>query len=131
MIARIVVAYCPCAFCISCLPTTFDFSVCLAGDSPDTSNVVLALHTLGSFDFSGESCCIFMCGICGIFILLRILSLCPARSMFNLRLFFSGHSLTQFVRHCANVFLVSEYVSVRIEAVRTCARLLMPTLTVS
>eukprot|EP00117_Sycon_ciliatum_P040328 scpid3818/ scgid5118/ Serine/threonine-protein kinase mTOR; FK506-binding protein 12-rapamycin complex-associated protein 1; FKBP12-rapamycin complex-associated protein; Mammalian target of rapamycin; Mechanistic target of rapamycin; Rapamycin target protein 1 len=64
----------------------------LSGDSPDTSNVVLALHTLGSFDFS-------------------------------------GHSLTQFVRHCANVFLVSEYVSVRIEAVRTCARLLMPTLT--
>ncbi|XP_074653906.1 serine/threonine-protein kinase mTOR-like [Tubulanus polymorphus] len=43
---------------------------------------------------------------------------------------FEGHSLTQFVRHCAEHFLCSEHKEVRIEAVRTCSRLLTPLLKV-
>ncbi|CAH1772250.1 unnamed protein product [Owenia fusiformis] len=41
---------------------------------------------------------------------------------------FEGHSLTQFVRHCAEHFLSSEHKDIRLEAVRTCSRLLMPSL---
>lgn len=37
-----------------------------------------------------------------------------------------GHSLTQFVRHCADHFLNSEHKEVRMEAARTCSRLLTP-----
>ena len=37
---------------------------------------------------------------------------------------FSGHSLLQFVRRCADHFLNSEQQEVRLEAVRTCSRLL-------
>ncbi|GAB6019044.1 hypothetical protein CHUAL_000671 [Chamberlinius hualienensis] len=37
---------------------------------------------------------------------------------------FQGHSLTQFVRHCAENFLSSEFKEIRMEAVRTCCRLL-------
>ena len=44
---------------------------------------------------------------------------------------FEGHSLTQFVRHCADHFLSSEYKEIRMEAVKTCAKLLMPLLNVS
>ncbi len=43
----------------------------------------------------------------------------------------SGHSLTPFVRHCADHFLSSEHKDIRMEAVRTCSRLLSPSLTVS
>ncbi|XP_064642053.1 serine/threonine-protein kinase mTOR-like isoform X1 [Lineus longissimus] len=43
---------------------------------------------------------------------------------------FEGHSLTQFVRHCADHFLSSEHKEVRMEAVRTCSRLLTPLLTI-
>ena len=43
---------------------------------------------------------------------------------------FEGHSLTQFVRYCAENFLISEHKEIRIEAVRTCSRLLLPSLTV-
>ncbi|ELU01654.1 hypothetical protein CAPTEDRAFT_155489 [Capitella teleta] len=41
---------------------------------------------------------------------------------------FEGHSLTQFVRHCAENFLGSEHKEIRLEAVRTCSRLLTPSL---
>ena len=44
---------------------------------------------------------------------------------------FEGHSLTQFVRHCAEQFLASEHKDIRMEAVRTCSRLLTPSLNVS
>ena len=43
---------------------------------------------------------------------------------------FEGHSLTQFVRHCADHYLSSEYKEIRTEAVRTCAKLLTPLLNV-
>lgn len=39
---------------------------------------------------------------------------------------FEGHSLTTFVRHCADNFLSSDYKEIRLEAVRTCSRLLSP-----
>jgi len=39
--------------------------------------------------------------------------------------------LTQFVRHCAEHYLSSEYTEVRTEAVKTCAKLLSPLLNVS
>lgn len=50
-----------------------------------------------------------------------------------LPLFFSlslsaGHSLTQFVRHCADHFLNSEHKEIRMEAARTCSRLLTPSI---
>lgn len=38
----------------------------------------------------------------------------------------AGHSLTQFVRHCADHFLNSEHKEIRMEAARTCSRLLTP-----
>ncbi|XP_069466036.1 serine/threonine-protein kinase mTOR isoform X2 [Ambystoma mexicanum] len=41
---------------------------------------------------------------------------------------FEGHSLTQFVRHCADHFLNSEHKEIRIEAARTCSRLLTPSI---
>ncbi|KAH3893902.1 hypothetical protein DPMN_018054 [Dreissena polymorpha] len=41
---------------------------------------------------------------------------------------FEGHSLTQFVRHCAEHYLSSEHKEIRTEAVKTCARLLSPLL---
>ncbi|GFS18339.1 serine/threonine-protein kinase mTOR [Elysia marginata] len=41
---------------------------------------------------------------------------------------FEGHSLTQFVRHCAEHYLGSEHKEIRMEAVITCARLLSPLL---
>ncbi|XP_053376740.1 serine/threonine-protein kinase mTOR-like [Mercenaria mercenaria] len=41
---------------------------------------------------------------------------------------FEGHSLTQFVRHCAEHYLSSEHKEIRSEAVKTCARLLTPLL---
>ena len=44
---------------------------------------------------------------------------------------FEGHSLTQFVKHCAEHYLSSEFKEIRTEAVRTCARLLTPLLNVS
>ncbi len=59
----------------------------------DVTNITLALHTLGSFDFE-------------------------------------GHSLTQFVKHCAEHFLSSEHKEVRMEAVGTCSKLLTPSLNV-
>lgn len=37
---------------------------------------------------------------------------------------FEGHSLLQFVRHCADSYLHSEDKSIRLEAVRTCSNLL-------
>ncbi|XP_048250308.1 serine/threonine-protein kinase mTOR-like isoform X1 [Haliotis rufescens] len=42
---------------------------------------------------------------------------------------FEGHSLTQFVQHCADHYLNSEHKEIRMEAVQTCARLLSPLLT--
>ena len=63
-------------------------------DGSDVTGIVLALHTLGSFDFE-------------------------------------GHSLTQFVRHCADCYLSHDFKDIRIEAVRTCSQLLNPSLTVS
>ncbi|KAL3862460.1 hypothetical protein ACJMK2_008424 [Sinanodonta woodiana] len=41
---------------------------------------------------------------------------------------FEGHSLTQFVRHCAEHYLSSEHKEIRTEAVKTCAKLLTPLL---
>ncbi|XP_014662370.1 PREDICTED: serine/threonine-protein kinase mTOR-like [Priapulus caudatus] len=43
---------------------------------------------------------------------------------------FDGHSstLTQFVRYCAEMYLASEHEEIRMEAVRTCSRLLSPSL---
>ncbi|XP_071482072.1 serine/threonine-protein kinase mTOR-like [Diadema antillarum] len=58
-------------------------------DSGDITSTVLALRTLGTFDFE-------------------------------------GHSLTQFVRHCADHFLSSEHKEIRMEAARTCSSLLQP-----
>lgn len=48
-------------------------------------------------------------------------------------LYSTGHLLTHvnLVRHCADTFLASEHKEVRIEAVRTCSRLLTPSLHVS
>ena len=43
---------------------------------------------------------------------------------------FEGQHLTQFVRHCAENFLSSEHKEIRMEAVRTCSRLLTPSLNV-
>lgn len=40
----------------------------------------------------------------------------------------TGHSLTQFVRHCADHFLNSEHKEIRMEAARTCSRLLTPSI---
>ncbi|XP_014771975.1 serine/threonine-protein kinase mTOR isoform X1 [Octopus bimaculoides] len=42
---------------------------------------------------------------------------------------FEGHSLTQFVLHCAENYLCSRSKKIRSEAIRTCARLLIPLLT--
>ena len=44
---------------------------------------------------------------------------------------FEGHSLTQFVRHCADHFLSSEHKEIRMEAVKCCSHLLQPSLNVS
>ena len=41
---------------------------------------------------------------------------------------FEGHSLLQFVRHCADNYLHSEEKLIRLEAVRTCSALLRGTL---
>jgi FKBP12-rapamycin complex-associated protein len=41
---------------------------------------------------------------------------------------FEGHSLLQFVRHCADNYLLSEHKSIRLEAVKTCSSLLKGTL---
>ena len=41
---------------------------------------------------------------------------------------FEPHTLTRFISHCADNFLSSENKEIRIEAVRTCSRLLTPTL---
>lgn len=43
---------------------------------------------------------------------------------------FEGHHLTQFVRHCAENYLASEHKEIRMEAVKTCCRLLGPSLNV-
>ncbi|KAF2977438.1 hypothetical protein EK904_000949, partial [Melospiza melodia maxima] len=40
----------------------------------------------------------------------------------------ASHSLTQFVRHCADHFLNSEHKEIRMEAARTCSRLLTPSI---
>ncbi|XP_071946239.1 serine/threonine-protein kinase mTOR-like [Antedon mediterranea] len=60
-------------------------------ESFDSSSMVLALQTLGTFDFE-------------------------------------GHSLTQFVRHCADQFLAFEHKEIRMEAARTCSQLLQPSI---
>ncbi|XP_033096355.1 serine/threonine-protein kinase mTOR-like [Anneissia japonica] len=60
-------------------------------ESFDSNSMVLALQTLGTFDFE-------------------------------------GHSLTQFVRHCADQFLSIEHKEIRMEAARTCSRLLQPSI---
>jgi len=41
---------------------------------------------------------------------------------------FKGHTLTHFISHCAEHFLSSEHKDIRMEAVRTCSHLLMPTI---
>ena len=41
-----------------------------------------------------------------------------------------GHSLLQFVRHCADNYLLSEHKSIRLEAVKTCSSLLKGTIDV-
>lgn len=46
----------------------------------------------------------------------------------NLSFLKPGHSLTQFVRHCADHFLNSEHKEIRMEAARTCSRLLTPSI---
>lgn len=58
-----------------------------SGDAYDTQIIVLALHTLGTYDFEGQS-------------------------------------LLQFVRRCADHFIVHEQRDIRLEAVKTCSRLL-------
>lgn len=50
------------------------------------------------------------------------------RSFSSFFLLTSGHSLTQFVRHCADHFLNSEHKEIRMEAARTCSRLLTPSI---
>jgi FKBP12-rapamycin complex-associated protein len=78
----------------------------------DVNSITLALRTLGSFDFEGSlKFCLRMCSVLSFFSHL-------------------GHSLTQFVRHCAEHFLASEHKEIRLEAVRTCSRLLTPSLNV-
>ena len=65
----------------------------LSTDQVETANIVLALRTLGSFDFD-------------------------------------PHQLThnKLIRHCSDSFLASENKDIRMEAVRTCSRLLSPSL---
>ncbi|XP_065842793.1 serine/threonine-protein kinase mTOR-like [Oscarella lobularis] len=41
---------------------------------------------------------------------------------------FNSHTLTQFVRRCADIFLTSTHKEVRLEAVKTCCHLLVPAL---
>ncbi|PFX15507.1 Serine/threonine-protein kinase mTOR, partial [Stylophora pistillata] len=62
-------------------------------DTLDVTSTVLALRTLGTFDFDGH-------------------------------LLAHGN----LVRHCADTFLASEHKDIRMEAVRTCSRLLSPSL---
>ncbi|CAB3378482.1 Hypothetical predicted protein [Cloeon dipterum] len=60
----------------------------ISQDAAEIENMVLALRTLGSFNFD-------------------------------------GHSLLQFVRQCADHYLVSDNQQIRLESVRTCSRLLV------
>ncbi|XP_017768823.1 PREDICTED: target of rapamycin [Nicrophorus vespilloides] len=60
------------------------------GDSCDIPSTVLALHTLGNFDFEGQS-------------------------------------LLDFVKRCADFYILHEHQEIRLEAVRTCSRLLKQT----
>ena len=71
--------------------------------------MALALQTLGSFDFGGKITFAISC------------------LWFNLSLFL-GKPLTQFVSSCAENYLTSEHKTIRLEAVKTCASLLVPTL---
>ncbi|XP_054269929.1 serine/threonine-protein kinase mTOR-like [Macrosteles quadrilineatus] len=66
---------------------TVTVSSSLSAEPQEIASIVLALRTLGSFNFD-------------------------------------GHSLLQFVRRCAEHFLNCEQQEVRLEAVRTCSRLL-------
>lgn len=76
----------------------------------DVSSIVLALRTLGSFDFQGDVEFFFNC-------FERFLNVficdCAGQPL-----------LLQFVRHCADHFLCSEQRAIRLEAVRTCSQLL-------
>lgn len=108
-------------------------------EASDVGSITLALRTLGSFEFEGKKSLnhllLFVC-IYSFFILL-ILIYCIENVHFfvfsgmHSRLSFvfeSGHSLTQFVRHCADHFLNSEHKEIRMEAARTCSRLLTPSI---
>jgi hypothetical protein len=44
---------------------------------------------------------------------------------------FAGSSLIQFVKHCADHFLISDVKDIRLEAVRTCCTLLKQAIIVS
>lgn len=74
-------------------------------DSLDIDSTVLALRTLGSFNFDGR-------------FLFRI------KNSLNNFFCHTGHSLLQFVRRCAEHYLSSENQQIRLESVRTCSRLL-------
>lgn len=67
--------------------TTNVITITNISDTQDVASIVLALRTLGTFNFDGQS-------------------------------------LLQFVRRCADYFLVNEQQEIRLEAVRTCSRLL-------
>lgn len=85
----------------------------LPSTGDDVNSIVLALRTLGSFDFQGK----------GKYILnsfnyfSRFLNLILLVSL-------GQPLLLQFVRHCADNFLCSEQRAIRLEAVRTCSQLL-------
>ena len=74
----------------------------------DISNITLALQTLGSFNFGGNSV------------------------VYNYMLFvfviFKAHLPLQLVQNVAEMYLSSEHKNIRLEAVKTCTALLIPAL---
>ena len=103
----------------------------------DIPLTVLALRTLGTFDFKGFVTFILLFEVCinlkPYFILVfNFYFAFPNVSIdISSLLFLLDHSLTRFISHCADNFLSSEHKDVRMEAVRTCSCLLNPTLHVS
>ena len=79
----------------------------------DIGSVTLALQTLGSFNFGGKQ---------------SVLHSLTHSSLTPLSPPPPANPPLQLVQNCAEHYLTSEHRSVRMEAVRTCAALLVPSL---
>ena len=68
-----------------------------------------------------------------MYIILMVNIIQDVKRYVNLLFCNAGHLLAHgnLVRHCADTFLASEHKDIRMEAVRTCSRLLSPSLHVS